>query len=217
MSAISRRLPDRRGFHEVDYEGNARLVEAADTTGTERFLYVSLFNAARLAGLEYVDAHERVVERLRASDLEATVVRANGFFSAYRELLELAATGRRIPLFAGGSAKSNPVHEADLAAACLEALEGAESEVEVGGPEILARRQEVELAFAALGREPRIRSLRPWTGRALASALRPFDRRRSATLAFLTAINTIDMVAPRVGERRLGDYFAEHADGLSNR
>jgi uncharacterized protein YbjT (DUF2867 family) len=215
QSTVTRRLPDRRGFHQLDYEGNVRLVEAAEVAGSERFLYVSVFNAARLRGLEYVDAHERVVERLQASDLDVTVVRANGFFSAYRELLELAAAGRRIPLFVGGSAKSNPIHEADLAGACLDALEGTETEVEVGGPETLTRRQEVELAFAALGREPRTRPVPPWAGRATASLLRPFDRRRSATLAFLAAINTMDMVAPPYGERRLADYFAEHAETLS--
>jgi uncharacterized protein YbjT (DUF2867 family) len=61
QSTITRRLPDRRGFYEVDYEGNARLVAAAEAAGAERFLYLSVFNAARLRGLEYVDAHERVV------------------------------------------------------------------------------------------------------------------------------------------------------------
>ena len=214
QSTFSQRLPDRRGFYEVDYQGNARLLEAAEAAGATRFLYVSVFNAARLRGLEYVDAHERVVERLRASDLEATIVRANGFFSGYRELLELAAAGRRIPLFAGGSAKSNPIHQTELAAACVQALEAGTPEVEVGGPETLTRRQEVELAFAALGREPRTRAVRPSVARAAAAALRPFDRRRAASLAFLAAINAIDMVAPRYGERRLADYFAEQAETL---
>jgi uncharacterized protein YbjT (DUF2867 family) len=214
QSTLSRRLPDRRGFHEVDYKGNARLLEAAEAAGVGGFLYLSVFNAARLRGLEYVDAHERVIERLRASDLEATVVRSNGFFSAYRELLELAAAGRRIPLFVGGATRSNPIHEADLAVACLEALESAEAQVDVGGPEALSRREEVELAFAAVGREPRTRSVRPWMAKATAATLRPLDRRRAASLAFLAAINSIDMVAPGHGRRRLTEYFAEHAQNL---
>ena len=211
QSTASRRLPDRRGFHEVDYRGNVRLLEAAEAAGAERFLYVSVFGAARLRGLEYVDAHERFVERLRASEVESTVVRVNGFFSAYRELLELAAAGRRIPLFAGGSARSNPIHEVDLAARCVEALEAGGSTVDVGGPETLTRRQEIELAFAAVGRKPRTVPVRPGMARALALALRPLDRRLSATVAFLAAVNAIDMVAPSHGERRLADYFAEYA------
>jgi uncharacterized protein YbjT (DUF2867 family) len=213
----TRRLPDRRGFLEVDHRGNARLLQAAESAGTERFLYVSVFNAARLRGLEYVDAHERFVERLRASEVNATIVRANGFFSAYRELLELAAAGRRVPLFAGGAARSNPIHEADLAAACVEALEAGKAAVEIGGPETLTRREEVELAFAAVGRRPRTLPVRPWVASALASALRPLDRRRSAMVTFLSAVNTIDMVAPRYGERRLADYFAERAKGDASR
>jgi uncharacterized protein YbjT (DUF2867 family) len=217
QSTASRRLPDRRGFLEVDYQGNARLLEAAEAAGSERFLYVSVFNAARLRGLEYVDAHERFVERLRGSELETTIVRANGFFSAYRELLEFAAAGRRVPLVAGGSARSNPIHEADLAAACVDALEAGESEVEIGGPEILTRREEIELAFACVGRQPRTRPVRPAVARALAAAIRPLDRRRSAAVAFVAATNAIDMVAPSYGERRLADYLAEHAKSQGKR
>lgn len=214
QSTASRRMPDRRGFFEVDYVGNTRLLEAAEAAGARRFLYLSVFNAERLRGLEYVDAHERVVERLLASELEATIVRANGFFSGYLELLELARAGRPVPVLLGGSARSNPVHEADLAVACLEALEAGEDAVDVGGPEILTRLQEIELAFAAAGRQPRTIPVHPWFARALSAALRPFDRRRSALLTFLAAINTIDMVAPKTGHRDLGSYLVEYADTL---
>jgi uncharacterized protein YbjT (DUF2867 family) len=169
QSTLSRRLPDRGGFNEVDYRGNARLIEAAESAGVSRFLYLSVFNAERLRGLEYVNAHERVVERLRASDIETTVVRANGFFSACRELLELAAAGWRMPLFHGGGARSNPIHEADLAAACLETLESGETEVDVGGPETLTRREEAELAFAAVGRKPRSRPVPLWIAKSAAT------------------------------------------------
>jgi hypothetical protein len=50
--------------------------------------------------------------------------------------------------------------------------------------------------------------------KATAATLRPLDRRRAASLAFLAAINSIDMVAPGHGRRRLTEYFAEHAQNL---
>ena len=209
-TAIGRR-PDRRDFGAVDLAGNLRLLDAASAAGVRRFLYVSIFNAARLRGLRYVDAHEQFAERLLASELDATIVRANGFFSSYRDLLDAAATGRPVPLLAGGSARSNPIHEADLAAACIDALDAGAREVDVGGPETLTRREEAELAFRAADREPRTRPLPAWIARAGAAALRPVDPRRSSVLAFLAAINAIDMIAPASGTRRLGDYLTEHA------
>jgi uncharacterized protein YbjT (DUF2867 family) len=214
QSTASRRLPDRRGFNEVDYWGNVRLIEAAEAAGSRRFLYLSVFDAGRLAGLEYVDAHERVVERLKGGKLEPTIVRANGFFSAYRELLEMAAAGRRIPLFANGEARSNPIHEADLATLCLDALEAGTAEVDVGGPEILTRRQEIDLAFDAVKCEPRTARLHPLVAKVAGTALRLVDRRRAATIAFIAAVNATDMVAPRHGERRLGDYLKAYAAEL---
>jgi uncharacterized protein YbjT (DUF2867 family) len=217
QSTATHRLRDRRGFQEVDYEGNVRLVEAAKAAGSRRFLYVSVFDAARLAGLEYVDAHERVVDRLGASELEPTIVRANGFFSAYRELLEMAAAGRRIPLFANGEARSNPIHEGDLATVCLDALEAGTAAIDVGGPEILTRRQEIDLAFEAVGREPRTARMHPRVASAASAVLRLVDRRRAATIAFLAAVNQIDMIAPRHGERRLGDYLTAYAADLRAR
>jgi uncharacterized protein YbjT (DUF2867 family) len=209
QSTATGRIADRRTYDAVDHRGNARLLEAARRAGAQRFLYVSIFNAERLRGLAYVDAHERFVERLQASGLEATIVRANGFFAAYRDLYDIAAAGRPVPLVDGGRARSNPIHEADLARACLEALDAGATSVDVGGPETLTRREEAELAFAAAGREPRTRPLPRPIARAGTALLRPLDPRRAAILAFLARINGIDMVAPAYGSRRLGDYLAD--------
>jgi uncharacterized protein YbjT (DUF2867 family) len=211
QSTATGRIADKRPYDAVDHRGNARLLDAALRTGARRFLYVSVFNADRLRGLAYVDAHERFVDRLRKSDLQATVVRANGFFSAYRDLLDLAASGRPLPLVAGGRARSNPIHEADLAPACLEALDAGAGERDVGGPEVLTRREEAELAFETVGKPPRTRPLPPLLARAGTAALRPFDARRAAILAFLARVNEIDMIAPAHGSRRLADYFAERS------
>src|SRR5690606_5136742 len=87
----------RHGFLQVDTPANHRLIEAAERQGVKRFVYVAVAGHDRLGQLNYVRAHELVVQRLRASGLEAAVLRATGFFSAFESMLVLAKRGR-IPL-----------------------------------------------------------------------------------------------------------------------
>jgi len=76
----------------------------------------------KLRHLDYVRAHEQFVDALIASTLDHTIVRANGFFSSYLDLLEAARRGP-VVMFGNGQARSNPIHEAELAAACVDAIE----------------------------------------------------------------------------------------------
>ena len=206
-SCTTRRTPDRGGFMSVDYHGNRRLLDAALRAGAERFLYVSVLNAQRLRHLEYVDAHERFVDLLHASAIESTVVRANGFFAGYLELLELVRSPGPATLIGDGTANDNPIHEADLAVACVEALGRGEQEIEIGGPQIFTRREQLELACTIVGRDPRILELPPRLVRAGAALLSPLDARRAQVIRFLTAICTIDMVGPPAGQQLLADYL----------
>lgn len=204
------RVTERTSFEDVDRRGNLNLLAAASAAGVQKFVYVSVFNAQRLGHLNYVRAHEDVVRALQDSGLDFTVVRANGFFSGYLELLDLARKGR-VVLFGDGEARSNPIHERDLAQVCVQAIHGREQHVDVGGPQVLKRREEAELAFAALGRPPKISRLPRPVSRVAFGLIGRVDRRRAQILKFLAEIHQIDMVAPSNGTRRLGDFFREHA------
>ena len=206
-SCTTRRLPERGAFLPLDFEGNRRLLEAALRMGVQRFLYVSVLGAQRLRGLEYIDAHERFVELLQSSPIQSAVVRANGFFASYLELFDLVTSKGPATLIGNGEAKDNPIHEADLAIACLDALDGEEREVEIGGPETFTRREELQLACEALGKEPRIVRMPPRLLKTSATLMRPFDARRAEVIKFITAICVIDIVGPPTGYRRLSDYM----------
>jgi uncharacterized protein YbjT (DUF2867 family) len=196
----------RKPFRVLDTEPNLELLAAAERAGVERFAYVSLLNADRLRGNAYVDAHEEVVDALRASPIPATIIRANGFFSAFDELLEMARRGRA-RLLGPPDARSNPIHDADLAVACADALEAGAEEVAIGGPETMTRRDELDLVHVAAGREPHGKRVPARAQRLGAALLRPVDPRRAAMLDFLRRISEIDMVGPPHGERRLEDYL----------
>jgi uncharacterized protein YbjT (DUF2867 family) len=208
-SAMGRRS-ERRSFQDVDYPINKALLNAALAVGAAKVVYVSVLNGPEMRHLAYVDAHERVVDEAIASGVDCTVIRANAFFSVYLEALKRA---RRGPLLGLGDpdALSNPIDERDLATACAEALNGREASVDVGGPEILTRREELEAAFLALGREPRVRWLPTAVAKAALPALRLRDRRRAEMLEFVLSITARDMVATPHGSSRLKDYLREKA------
>ena len=57
--------------------------------GVDRFVYVGVARHGALGELDYVRAHVRVVEHLRALGLPHAVVHPTGFFSAFAPLLAM--------------------------------------------------------------------------------------------------------------------------------
>ncbi len=205
------RTGDRRSFRRVDPQINRALLEAAITQGVRKFVYVTVLAGPQLQDLDYVAAHEQFVDELKASPIDHAVVRANGFFYSYIDLLDFARRGLAIS-FADGKARSNPIHEADLALVCVEAIESPHREIDVGGPETITRREELELAFAAVERRTRVLRIPGSLLKAVLPLIRLSDRRRGEMLEFLAAISATDVLAPAHGSRRLGDYLREHAE-----
>ena len=201
---------DRRRYRDVDLAGNLNLLERAEAAGVGKFVYVSLFGGEELAHTGYAAAHEGVVRALAASGLPHTVVRPTGFFSFFEEILKMARKGRG-PVLGSGEARTNPVHEADVAEACASAVELPEREVAVGGPEVYTRREIVEEAFRALGREPKLVHVPVWAFRGATALARPLNPRLHALLEFGVEVSRVDAVAPAYGTRTLGAHFREVA------
>jgi uncharacterized protein YbjT (DUF2867 family) len=197
-------------FKDVDYQGNRNLLEVARTAEVKKFIYTSVFRGPSLLHLDIVKAHEDFVTVLKASGLEYTVVRPNGFFSDMGEYLKMAKRGR-VYLIGKGDNKINPIHGADLAEICAGAVYQDLPEIDVGGPEILTHRDIARLALTAAGKPERITSVPIWVMRSLVSLARIFNRHQGELLAFFTEAMTGDAVAPAVGSRSLSDYFHDLA------
>lgn len=203
-----------RSYAAVDVPANRALIAAARSAGVRRFVYVSAHHDdAMKRTLQYVAAHEAVVDTLRASGLSYGVLRPTGFFSAFGMLLDLARQGP-VPLMGDGRAVTNPLHEADLAEACADAVEGVgPDEVSLGGPEVLSRRDAVDLAFAALGKPPRVVSMPAGLVRALCWPLRLVLPRTAHITEFVAHVSTHDCVAPARGTHTLAAYLRQRAAG----
>ena len=202
------RQKDGLTFRDVDYQGNKNLLDEALRAGVRKFVYVSAVNGPSLRHLDIVAAHEDFVDELKASGIEYAVLRPTGYFSDMGEIFAMAKKGR-VWLIGDGTNRVNPIHGADLARACAGAIEGRETEIDVGGPETVTWNEAAELAFEVLGRPARISHVPGWLMWAVVRLVRVFNRHQGELLAFFTTMATTDVVAPAVGVHTLESHFRE--------
>jgi uncharacterized protein YbjT (DUF2867 family) len=204
-------LKHRRGYLDVDVHANVNLIEAARRAGVTRFVYVAVHTQSGYAQTSYIRAHETVVRCLERSGLKFAVVRPTGIFPIFEPFVEMARRG--LLWFPGnGTAKTNPVHPADVALACVEGLTVPDgTSTSVGGPDILTREEIARMACEATDRSPRILHVPERVLVASSVLLRPMHPRVSELLEFAVRVFTTDCVAPRAGRHRLVDYFAQVA------
>lgn len=198
-------------FFDTDHKANKNLLAEAIRAGVKKFVYVSMCNGnTTLKGVVYADAHEAFVNDLKASDIDYAVIRPTGFFYLFDEILKQAKRGRAM-LIGDGSAKTNPVHERDVAVACIDALTSNEKEIIVGGPDIFTRKEIAEICFETLGKKPKSTSLPAGFMSAMIFPVKILDRRLYDLLDFGIAVFTNDIVAPQTGKFHLRDYLKQLA------
>jgi len=205
----------RRSFGDVDRTANERLVAEAARACVRRFVYVGVYTTPAYAETAYARAHGDVELRVRNSGLEHGFVRTTGVFGALSELVQMARKGP-VPLIGDGNARTNPVHETDVAEAVVRAvLAPGSTEVEVGGPEVLTRRRIAELAFRACGKAPRFIAMPVWVMWVVAWLYGIANRRMRELLAFVIPASTTDCIAEARGTRKLDAYFEDVAERAS--
>jgi uncharacterized protein YbjT (DUF2867 family) len=197
---------DRLTFKDVDYQGNKNLLDVAKQAGVRKFVYVSVLDGPDLCHLEIVRAHEDFVQELKSSGLDYAVLRPTGYFSDMGEVYEMARKGR-VYLIGPGNNRVNPIHGADLAVSCVDAIEGTAQEVNLGGPEAMTWREIAELAFASQNKPARITSVPAWVMSFVIFLTRLFSRHSAELLAFFTAMATRDVVGPATGSHTLSAHY----------
>jgi uncharacterized protein YbjT (DUF2867 family) len=207
------RQTDRVSYMEVDYQGNRNLLDLALAATVGKFVFVHGFNARLLLSLEGMRAKQRLVEELQKSGLAHAVVCPTGFFNDMSEFLRMAKKGTAY-LIGEGRRKINPIHGADLAKVCVDAVTGPRTEIAVGGPVTYTYREIAELAFAVLGKPPRVRRVPVWLVQAALALVRLWSKRYYTIAAGIATIMRHDFVAPPCGTHPLKPFFEEMAGSL---
>jgi uncharacterized protein YbjT (DUF2867 family) len=211
QSTALRRQPCRRPFADIDTRANFALLAAARAAGVAKYVYVSVFGGDRARDLEYPAAYEEVVGAIAASGLDYCIVRPTRLYASYLESLPGSRAAARVPVIGNGAVRSNPVHEADVARACMDGAQADVREMPIGGPGALKRSDEAELLDAALSCAHPVRRTSAALAGVAGRLLRPFDARRAAMLRYRAATSQIDLLAPVGGQRSLEDYLIENA------
>ncbi len=203
------RQKDGLTYMDVDYQANRNLLSEAQRAGVGKFIYVSAFNGDKLRHLKIFEAKERFVDELKASGMEYTVMRPNGFFSDMGDFLTMAKGGR-VYLFGSGNFRLNPIHGADLAEVCVAAINSAEKEVAVGGPDIFSQNDIAVLALRAWSKKVKISHLPDWIRRMIIWFMRTFTSSKTyGPIEFFLTTMAMEFVTPTYGKHRLEIFFAE--------
>ena len=201
---------DNLTYMDVDYQGNINLLEEAKKEGVSKFIYVSVFNATKMKNLKGIEAKLKFEEDLKKSGLDYSIIYPNGFFSDMMEYMEMAKKGKGMVIGTGEN-KINPIHGADLAEICINAVEGDETEIKVGGPEVLTHREIFEIAFGVLNKKVKISVFHMWMRNTMLGLARTFTSVKVyGPLEFFMTVLSMDMVAPKYGKHYLKDFFLEN-------
>ncbi|MGB5166468.1 MAG: SDR family oxidoreductase [Woeseiaceae bacterium] len=201
------RQKDGLTYRDVDYQGNRNLLTIAEKSGVSKFVYVHVLNAEKLQHIEMIKAKQAFVDELRQSTLDHAVICPSGFFSDIEEFLSMARSGR-VYLFGDGSSRINPIHGADLAEVCTDAVAGLETQIDVGGPQVFTYREIAELALDVLEQPSKITCIPEKATIVMVTALRWLTPVKIfGPLQFMTAVMTMDVIGQPHGQRRLADHF----------
>jgi len=207
------RQKEKASFMEVDYRGNKAILEEALKSSVKKFIFVSVFGAQRFLNIEVLKAREMFVKELENSGIEYTVIRPTGFFSDMTEFLRMAIKGR-IYLIGSGENMINPIHGADVAKICVDAVKRREKEISIGGPEVFKYIEIAKLAFEVLNKKPKITKIPTWLTKAVIGLVRLYNKRYYTMMKFFVAAMTNDFVAPKTGEHKLRDFYEEYMQHL---
>jgi len=208
------RQKDGLTYMDVDYQANMNLLIEAQKSGVNHFVYVSAINGDKHRHLKIFEAKENFVDALKASGLNYTIVRPNGFFSDMKDFLQMAKSGR-VYLFGSGSQKFNPIHGEDLANAIVDNLNDYNKTITIGGPEVLSLNDISKLALLSLNKPIKITHLPDCLRRLTIWTLRTFTSVKTyGPIEFFLTLMADDNVAPTYGKYHLKDYFREEAKTL---
>lgn len=208
------RQKDGLTYMDVDYQANMNLLQEAEQANVRKFIYISAINGDKLRHLKIFQAKEGFVDKLKASDLNYTIMRPNGFFSDMSDFLNMAKRGK-VYLFGDGKHKLNPIHGADLAKVCVDAIDDTEQEISVGGPDVLAHNELARLALKAWGKPIRIIHLPDWIRRFAIWTVRTFTSQKTyGPIEFFLTAMASDNIAPQYGTHQLKDFFNEEVKRL---
>ncbi len=195
-------LPDYFGLLEA--QGARRVVVLSSTSRFTK--HDSTDPEEQTMALRLADAEARVREWAESRGVEWVILRPTLIYGLGRDknIAEIARFIRRFgffPVFGEANGLRQPIHTADVAGACLAALQAdcaANRAYNISGGDTLTYRKMVARVFSALGRPRRLLTVPLWTFRLAVAMLRCLPRYR--------------LWSPSMAERMNQDLVFDHSE-----
>jgi uncharacterized protein YbjT (DUF2867 family) len=198
-TAIGRRLtsPGGPSIKNVDEVGMAALIDAAENSAVERFVYVSYAGADFGLNTPLERAKVATEKRLGSSTMQVTVVRPDAF-----QEIHLAPIGRfdmragKVAVFGRGDTRRRWVSTDDVAALVADVAVAAVAPplIEFGGPEAISRNEAIAVAERLTGRTMKVQRMPRWAARL---GMRLLDRPKDGLASVFGAGLLQDLVESR--------------------
>ncbi|MBL0923018.1 MAG: NAD(P)H-binding protein [Sphingomonadaceae bacterium] len=163
ISCMASRTGVPKDAWEVDYEAQLNLLTAAKSANVGRMILLSAICVQRPL-LAFQKAKLAFEEKLVGSSIDYSIVRPTAFFKSLSGQVERVKRGKPFLLFGNGELTAcKPISDKDLAHYIIDCVEqdGRKNRIlPIGGPgEAVTPRQQGEMLFSLLGREPRFRHI----------------------------------------------------------
>jgi uncharacterized protein YbjT (DUF2867 family) len=195
-------------FEDIDYKANAVILQEAKESQVKKFVYISALHAEQYPHLAYFNTHYRFSQLLKNSGVNYSIIKPPALFSAFLDLVPLAKKGRLVHM-GKGDKRTNPIYEGDLAEICVASIHQPDAEIEVGGKQVMTRREINETIRNIVAPGKKIPTISLWLVRSMLPMIKPFNRNLFDKLGFFVQVMQDDVLAPEIGERRLEDYIKE--------
>lgn len=193
-------------FLENDFYANSNLLDDALKNGVKRFVYVSIKGVEEAPEYEITKAHKMFEDALGTSGIDHTIIRPVGFFSGLHDLA-IMAKRKVIPIVGDGSARTNSIHQKDLAEVVVQNFKEGPKILEVGGPLIHTRLEMAEMIKNKIGgkivKVPE--KMAEW-GMVLPDLV---NEDITAKLKYFKFITTHDMIGEKHGSRTFEAYLED--------
>ncbi|ASQ91664.1 oxidoreductase [Prosthecochloris sp. GSB1] len=163
VSCLTSRTGGVKDAWSIDYQATRNALDAGMAAGAKQFVLLSAI-CVQKPMLEFQRAKLKFEKELIESGLTYSIVRPTAFFKSIAGQVESVKKGKPYVVFGKGELTAcKPISEADLArfmADCLEDPAKQNRILPVGGPgKAVTAREQGELLFELLGREPKFKNM----------------------------------------------------------
>lgn len=209
--AIPSKLQKRNHNEELDYLRNINILEEAVRRGVPKFVYVSSLQSEQLLHLSYFKFKHEFSLKLKASEINYSIIKPPAVYSALLEMIELGKSGKLFSI-GKGEKRTNPIHDVDLAKIVVNSIGKTNVEIEAGGPVIYTSREIMEVIQKFTKPSASTRQVPKPLFRMAEPFMQFFSKRTYPNLSFFNKVMQYDTVAPQLGRTRFEEYVKVNAN-----